>query len=218
MVLYRYGRFCSAFPDLDMAFGSLGSFFRFAPTHVRPPKPLTSVTEMRPASHAVELERKLTDCLNSQGCYEANPPFVPCVIHRMARHMEALLDAVSPNERRKDDTASPTKGQGEEDSGDEEGDEESGDEEEEEGKSAASSSDEEEEDEEDEDADAEEEEEEGGSVEEEEEGEGEGSPLCFIVVIPAWSEDRNTRVVQTASERPWKMYVRQVEVSLQYLG
>ena len=27
----RYGRFCSAFPDTDMAFGSLGSFFEFRP-------------------------------------------------------------------------------------------------------------------------------------------------------------------------------------------
>jgi len=27
----RYGRFCSAFPDTDAAFGSLGSFFDFAP-------------------------------------------------------------------------------------------------------------------------------------------------------------------------------------------
>ena len=28
----RYGRFCSAFPDVDGPFGSLGSFFQFAPT------------------------------------------------------------------------------------------------------------------------------------------------------------------------------------------
>jgi len=28
----RWGRFCSAFPDVDAAFGSVGSFFRFTPT------------------------------------------------------------------------------------------------------------------------------------------------------------------------------------------
>ena len=28
----RYGRFCSAFPDVDAPFGSLGSFFDFEPT------------------------------------------------------------------------------------------------------------------------------------------------------------------------------------------
>lgn len=63
-----------------------------------------------------------------QGCYEANPPFVPTVIHRMAKHMDGLLAAAPPD-----------------------------------------------------------------------------SPLCFIVVIPAWSEERNQRAVQAASKRPWQM-------------
>lgn len=31
----RYGRFCSAFPDTDGVFGSLGSFFDFHPDEVR---------------------------------------------------------------------------------------------------------------------------------------------------------------------------------------
>lgn len=56
----RYGRFCSAFPDTDGPFGSLGSFWDFHPT---------------------------------EGCFEANPPFTPFVMDRMAQHMEALLEA-----------------------------------------------------------------------------------------------------------------------------
>ena len=55
----RYGVFCSAFPDIDCWFGSLGSFFDFRPT---------------------------------RGSYEANPPFVPDFIARMAEHMENLLE------------------------------------------------------------------------------------------------------------------------------
>lgn len=56
----RYGRFCSAFPDTDQPFGSVGSFFEFAPR---------------------------------AGCFEANPPFIPKLIKRMAEHMTALLEA-----------------------------------------------------------------------------------------------------------------------------
>lgn len=33
----RYGRFCSAFADVDMAFGSIGSLFDFRPTQVPHP-------------------------------------------------------------------------------------------------------------------------------------------------------------------------------------
>ncbi|KAG7388046.1 mRNA (2'-O-methyladenosine-N(6)-)-methyltransferase [Phytophthora pseudosyringae] len=56
----RYSRFCSAFLDTDLAFGSVGSFFDFSPR---------------------------------SGCFEANPPFIPKVIKRMADHMTALLNA-----------------------------------------------------------------------------------------------------------------------------
>lgn len=56
----RYSRFCSAFLDTDVAFGSVGSFFDFSPR---------------------------------SGCFEANPPFIPKVIKRMADHMTALLNA-----------------------------------------------------------------------------------------------------------------------------
>jgi phosphorylated CTD-interacting factor 1 len=60
----RYERYCSAFGDVDAAFGSLGSFFspHFAPT---------------------------------RGCFEANPPFVPVLMQRMAEKMESLLEAAS---------------------------------------------------------------------------------------------------------------------------
>ena len=54
----RYGRFCSAFPDCDSPFGSLGSFFCFFPR---------------------------------EGSFQANPPFVPSLIHAMCCHMCALL-------------------------------------------------------------------------------------------------------------------------------
>ncbi|KAJ0402082.1 hypothetical protein ATCC90586_000267 [Pythium insidiosum] len=56
----RYSRFCSAFLDTDAAFGSVGSFFEFAPR---------------------------------SGSFEANPPFIPKLIKRMADHMTSLLDA-----------------------------------------------------------------------------------------------------------------------------
>jgi hypothetical protein len=61
-----------------------------------------------------------------EGCYEANPPFVPFVIAQMARHMEELLMEAT-------------------------------------------------------------------------------GPLCFVIIIPAWSEDSNHRAVQRASEASWKM-------------
>ncbi|DAZ95504.1 TPA: hypothetical protein N0F65_001843, partial [Lagenidium giganteum] len=58
----RYGRFCSAFLDTDHTFGSVGSFFEFAPT---------------------------------SGCFEANPPFIPKLIKRMADHMTNVLEKAS---------------------------------------------------------------------------------------------------------------------------
>lgn len=54
----RYSRFCSAFPDVDAPFGSLGSFLAFYPR---------------------------------SGSFEANPPFVPEMMSRMAEHMDHLL-------------------------------------------------------------------------------------------------------------------------------
>ncbi|CAK4609507.1 unnamed protein product [Aphanomyces euteiches] len=60
----RYGHFCSAFLDTDMAFGSFGSFFDFTP---------------------------------SSGCFEANPPFVPALISKMAKHMTTCLENAAAN-------------------------------------------------------------------------------------------------------------------------
>ena len=54
----RYPHFCSAFPDTDAPFGSVGSFFNFEPR---------------------------------EGCFEANPPFVPNLMLKMAEHMHTLL-------------------------------------------------------------------------------------------------------------------------------
>ena len=55
----RYDRFCSAFADVDAPFGSCGSFFdAFALPPAAPPP---------------------------EGCYEANPPFVPALVEAMAR-------------------------------------------------------------------------------------------------------------------------------------
>ncbi len=54
----RYPHFCSAFPDTDAPFGSVGSFFDFKPR---------------------------------AGSFEANPPFVPNLILKMAEHMHQLL-------------------------------------------------------------------------------------------------------------------------------
>ena len=54
----RYPHFCSAFPDTDAPFGSVGSFFNFKPR---------------------------------AGSFEANPPFVPNLILKMAEHMHQLL-------------------------------------------------------------------------------------------------------------------------------
>lgn len=53
-----YGRYCSAFPDVDSPFGSQGSFWSFQPT---------------------------------SGSFQANPPFVPCIMDAMADRLESLL-------------------------------------------------------------------------------------------------------------------------------
>jgi len=53
-----FGRYCSAFPDVDSPFGSQGSFWNFRPT---------------------------------SGSFQANPPFVPCIMASMADQLEALL-------------------------------------------------------------------------------------------------------------------------------
>jgi phosphorylated CTD-interacting factor 1 len=53
----RYGRFCSAFPDVDGAFGSLGSFFEFKPQRgsfeMNPP--FVPETLLKAAEHAETL-------------------------------------------------------------------------------------------------------------------------------------------------------------------
>uniref|UniRef100_A0A7S2WQ80 PCIF1 WW domain-containing protein n=1 Tax=Eucampia antarctica TaxID=49252 RepID=A0A7S2WQ80_9STRA len=58
----RYRNYCSAFPDIETAFGSIGSFFddvAFNPTH---------------------------------GSFEANPPFVPETMFAMGQKIQRLLD------------------------------------------------------------------------------------------------------------------------------
>ena len=55
-------RFCSAFPDTDEVFGSLGSFFNFN-----------------------------FEALTNGGCFQANPPFASDFILEMCKRMEALL-------------------------------------------------------------------------------------------------------------------------------
>ena len=62
----RYERFCSAFPDTDCAFGSLGSFFNF------------------------DFEQ-----LTNGGCFQANPPFASDFILQMCKRMEELLSKKS---------------------------------------------------------------------------------------------------------------------------
>mmetsp|Transcript_12440 Transcript_12440/g.14231 ORF Transcript_12440/g.14231 Transcript_12440/m.14231 type:complete len:575 (+) Transcript_12440:40-1764(+) len=58
----RYERFCSAFPDIEQRFGSLGSFF--------------DDTAFNPC----------------EGSFEANPPFVPEVMIAMGEKIQRLLD------------------------------------------------------------------------------------------------------------------------------
>ena len=58
----RYESFCSAFPDTDTSFGSMGSFFNFN-----------------------------FDALTEGACFQANPPFVADFILAMQRRMEAVL-------------------------------------------------------------------------------------------------------------------------------
>jgi phosphorylated CTD-interacting factor 1 len=60
----RWDTFCSAFPDTDAPFGSLGSFF-----DVFPPPP----------------------ALCPEGCFEANPPFVPNLVAAMAKRMNEVI-------------------------------------------------------------------------------------------------------------------------------
>lgn len=67
----RYDTFCSAFPDVDSPFGSLGDFFdRFG------------------GGGGEEEEERILE-----GSFEANPPFVPSLIDRMANTMNAALRA-----------------------------------------------------------------------------------------------------------------------------
>ena len=58
----RYESFCSAFPDTDSPFGSLGSFFNFN-----------------------------FESLTSGACFQANPPFAADFILAMQRRMEVIL-------------------------------------------------------------------------------------------------------------------------------
>ncbi len=98
----RYPHFCSAFPDTDAPFGSLGSFFNFKPR---------------------------------AGSFEANPPFVPNLILKMAEHMHQLLVRADG-----DDSHAETHGEGQRE-------------------------------------------------------EAQGSPLCFIVIIPSWDETMGWRAL-----------------------
>ena len=75
----RYDSYCSAFPDVDVPFGSLGDFFDcFAQT-----------PQGGKASGGDGLRVAL------EGSYEANPPFVPEVIERMARTINVALRAAT---------------------------------------------------------------------------------------------------------------------------
>jgi hypothetical protein len=58
----RYRRYCSAFPDIEIAFGSLGSFFDDAAFNP------------------------------NEGSFEANPPFVPETMEAMRKKIERILD------------------------------------------------------------------------------------------------------------------------------
>ena len=58
----RYESFCSAFPDTDTPFGSMGSFFNYN-----------------------------FEALTEGACFQANPPFVADFILAMQRRMESLL-------------------------------------------------------------------------------------------------------------------------------
>jgi len=60
----RFGRFCSAFPDVDVPFGSLGSFFE--------------VFADEPSAV-------------SEGSFEANPPFLPPLIGAMAHLIDKAI-------------------------------------------------------------------------------------------------------------------------------
>ena len=63
----RYGRFCSAFPDVDAPFGSLGSFFDFEPTRgsfeMNPPfvpETLSAAAKHAEATDAAEVRDRLS--------------------------------------------------------------------------------------------------------------------------------------------------------------
>ena len=74
----RYDAFCSAFPDVDQPFGSLGDFFeRFGGARSS-------------SGGADQID---------EGSFEANPPFVPALIDRMAATMNAAL-AIADKRRR----------------------------------------------------------------------------------------------------------------------
>lgn len=69
----RYGNFCSAFPDVDGPFGSMGSFFEY---------PFSSMISN-----------------GGGGCFQANPPFVADLIHEMVHTMEYHLKQTEPQKQ-----------------------------------------------------------------------------------------------------------------------
>ena len=84
----RYSRFCSAFLDTDFVFGSMGSFFDFSPR--------SGYVVTYFVSSFAKIELNIYCCWYrrlAHRCFEANPPFIPKVIKRMADHMTALLTA-----------------------------------------------------------------------------------------------------------------------------
>lgn len=68
----RYPRYCSAFPDTDGVFGSLGSFFQ-----------------------CFGKPGKFLELFPNGGSFEANPPFIPRVMHEMLAVIERLLSGKS---------------------------------------------------------------------------------------------------------------------------
>ena len=112
----RFPRFCSAAADVDAPFGSLCSFFGFAPRAVRrrthaAPTPLPRHTHAAPMPHTrrtlcalsprtlpalcctltTPASPSCTSCM--QGAFLANPPFETALLHKAARHMSHLLAA-----------------------------------------------------------------------------------------------------------------------------
>ena len=72
----RYVRFCSAFPDVDRAFGSVGSFFE-----------------------TFSSKESFLKHFSRGGFFEANPPFINYIMEEMVLHIENLMNSVGDDDR-----------------------------------------------------------------------------------------------------------------------